>query len=190
MGKDAVKTPKKKAAVKKSAPTIEKVVIIEVPKPVAKAIGDSVILGSAGKIPDGKVKSGRFWKNKQTFRSSSQTRHGCLAHMSKSFEQKEKERQEKIQMLALQKEMNDLKKEKIALDRIVKEEKAKLRMANEYKNSSFQEIRPEKLKTMSKKHLRMVRKTAVNQNGSLELVPAFNGNGASTKISKTNRRGK
>jgi hypothetical protein len=184
----AVKTQKKKT-VKKSAPPVEeRVVIIEAP--VAKAIGGNIKLGSAGKIPDGRAKSGRVWKTKQTYRSSSQTRHGCLSHMSKTFEQKEAERQEKIQMLALQKEMIDLKKEKKTLDRIAKEDKAKLRMANEYKNSSFQEIRPEKLKSMSKKHLRMVRKTAVNQNGSLELVPAFNGNGASTKISKTNRRGK
>eukprot|EP01035_Chromulina_nebulosa_P016916 gene16916-22407_t len=43
-------------------------------------------------------------------------------------------------------------------------------MANEYKNSLYQVINPSKLKTMSKKQLRLIKKTSVNKNGQVELV--------------------
>ena len=46
-------------------------------------------------------------------------------------------------------------------------------MANEYKNSVYQELKHETLKGMSKKQLRLVRKTAMNKNGQVELVNLY-----------------
>lgn len=65
-------------------------------------------------------------------------------------------------------------------------------MANEYKNSEYQELKHETLKGMSKKQLRMVRKTAMNKNGQVELVNLYgkdNGNNNTTTNKKKKRKG-
>jgi len=65
-------------------------------------------------------------------------------------------------------------------------------MANEYKNSEYQELTHGTLKGMSKKQLRMVRKTAMNKNGQVELVNLYgkdNGNNNNTTNKKKKRKG-
>ena len=53
-------------------------------------------------------------------------------------------------------------------------EKQRRRAENELKGASYQVIsNPEKLKRMTKKQLRQVKKTRVNKDGVTELVPAY-----------------
>ena len=125
-------------------------------------------------IPEGRPKSGRHWKLKQTTRFSFQQRQGVVSHLNKSFEEKELIREKKERMLALEREMKEDNKRKAIEEKQRREDQQKRRMENEYKNSVYQTLRPEKLKGMSKKQLRMVRKTAMNKNGQLELVNPWN----------------
>lgn len=125
-------------------------------------------------IPEGRPKSGRTWKVKQTSRFSFQQRQGVVGHLNKTLEEKEEIRQKKDRMLALEREMKEENRQKAIEEKQRREDQQKRRMANEYKNSVYQTLRPEKLKGMSKKQLRMVRKTAMNKNGQLELVNPWN----------------
>ena len=52
-------------------------------------------------------------------------------------------------------------------------EKRKLKMENEYKNTTYQVINPEKMKRMNKKQLRMIKKTSVNRDGTVEFVSPY-----------------
>lgn len=62
-------------------------------------------------------------------------------------------------------------------------------MANEYKNSVYQELKHETLKGMSKKQLRMVKKTAINKNGQVELVSLYGNNNVNNDGKKKKRKG-
>eukprot|EP00981_Chlorochromonas_danica_P012008 scaffold4368_cov180-Ochromonas_danica.AAC.21 len=70
----------------------------------------------------------------------------------------------------LEKEMKEEKKRKKEEERQRREEQEKRRLANEFKTTTFQVIKADKIKGMSKKQLRMVKKTSMNKNGQLELV--------------------
>lgn len=61
-------------------------------------------------------------------------------------------------------------------------------MANEYKNSVYQELKHETLKGMSKKQLRMVKKTAINKNGQVELVSLYGNNNTNANDNKKKKR--
>jgi hypothetical protein len=50
------------------------------------------------------------------------------------------------------------------------------------------QLNPEKIKTMSKKQLRLVRKTAVNKNGQVELVNPWGNNADSSGAAKKKRK--
>ena len=130
-------------------------------------------------IPEGKPKSGRPWKVKQKTLSSAQHRQGIVSHLSRTFEEKEKLRIDKERTLSLEREMKDEKKQKIREEKERREAQQKRRMENEFKNSVYQTLRPDKLKGMSKKQLRSVKKTAMNKNGQVELVDPFSGKGSS-----------
>lgn len=55
-----------------------------------------------------------------------------------------------------------------------REEKAKRKAENELKSASYQVLaNPEKLKQMSKKQLRQIKRTRVNKDGVVELVGAY-----------------
>lgn len=138
-------------------------------------------------IPDGVPKSGRPWKIKQTVRSSAQLKQGVLRHLAKSFEEKEKDRQKKLLVKQLEKEMSEERKSSKLAEKVRREEQQKRRQENEYKNAITQELRPEKLKGMSKKQLRSVRKTSVNKQGQVELVNPWD-NGKVTPKSKKARK--
>lgn len=121
-------------------------------------------------IPDGMPKSGRFWKSKQRTRSSAQVRKGILSHLSHTFEERQVKRSKENETKAVEREMKEETKAKILEKKAKAEERLKIRQANEFKSTSFQEIRPEKLKTMSKKQLRMIKKTVVNKAGQVTLL--------------------
>jgi hypothetical protein len=156
-------------------------------------------------VPDGVPKSGRSWKIKQTARSSAQMKKGVLSHLSKTFEERDVERQKRKMVKELEREMIEDRKRKKLEEKTRREEQQKRRQENEYKNSVVQEVRrccvialqyllilhftlivceqlkPEKLKGMSKKQLRSVRKTAVNKHGQVELVNPWGEGGAANK---------
>mmetsp|Transcript_3447 Transcript_3447/g.5374 ORF Transcript_3447/g.5374 Transcript_3447/m.5374 type:complete len:145 (+) Transcript_3447:35-469(+) len=135
-------------------------------------------------IPTGVAKSGRTWKVKQTKRFSSQFKKGVLSHMAKTFEEKEKERQKKTIAKDLEREMVEEKKRKKREEKTRREEQQKRRQDNEYKTTVYQQIKPEKLKGMSKKQLRSVKKTAVNKFGQVELVNPWGENAGKASSGK------
>lgn len=138
-------------------------------------------------IPDGLPKSGRSWKIKQTVRSSAQLKQGILSHLAKSFEEKERERQQKRNVKELEREMIEERKNAKLAEKARREEQQKRRQENEYKNAVTQELRPEKLKGMSKKQLRSVRKTSVNKQGQLELVNPWDNGKVMPKAKKSRK---
>lgn len=119
---------------------------------------------------DGRAKSNRPWKTKQTDRFSAIQRKGVLSHLSTSFEAKQELRAQRDNTKALENQLKEAKKQRIAAAKALREEKEKRRVANEYKSSSYQLLNASKIKTMSKKQLRMVKKTSVNNKGQVELV--------------------
>lgn len=122
-------------------------------------------------IPEGLNKSGRIWKIKQTARSSTQSRQGVLGHLAKTFEEKQLIRKRKQEVKQLEDEIINRKKQKIADEKEKALERKKRRAENEQKTVTYQTLRPEKIKGMSKKQLRSVRKTSMNQEtGKVELV--------------------
>eukprot|EP01039_Chlorochromonas_danica_P011427 gene11427-12776_t len=119
---------------------------------------------------EGLPKSGRFWKKKQICRASTQNRQGVLSHLSKTLDEKMAKKQREKAARDLEKEMKEEKKRKKEEERQRREEQEKRRLANEFKTTTFQVIKADKIKGMSKKQLRMVKKTSMNKNGQLELV--------------------
>jgi len=163
-----------------------------VPEPVAQRPSAVAVAAAAAAapvlgIPEGKPKSGRVWKTKQQARFSTMTRTGMMSFLSTSHEQKQALRSAHQNMKDLEREMKEEKKNKLAEEKRRREEQQKRRMANEYKNSVYQVIKPETMKGMSKKQLRMVRKTAMNKNGQVELVNAW-GSGAPPAGKKGKRK--
>jgi len=124
----------------------------------------------ASSVPFGKPKSGRTWKVRETCRASTFSRQGVLSHMSKSLEVRKREKEKKEQAKAFENFMKEEKKMKSDAEKERREENKRRRTMNEYKNSVYQVINPEKIKNMSKKQLRMIKKTSVNKSGQVELV--------------------
>ena len=139
-------------------------------KPIAETV-EKVDKGVS--IPEGASKSGRFWKTKQNVRNSSQRRQGVLSHMQSSLEKRNQEKARRASMRAVEAQMKEEKAEERRKERERKEEKAKRRAENAFRSTTYQQINPQKLKTMSKKQLRMVKKTRMAQNGAIELVGSY-----------------
>ena len=155
------------------------------PTPTTEAVAEAAVVAAAVAevIPDGRPKSGRVWKTKQQARFSTIKRSGMMNFLCKTREEKEVKRIAHQNMKELEKELKDEKKAKLAEEKRKREERNQRRLANEYKNSVYQVIKPETMKGMSKKQLRMVRKTAVNKSGQVELVNPFGGSsGGSGKL--------
>jgi len=135
-------------------------------------------------IPAGMPKSGRFWKPKQTKRFSAMKREGVLKFMSTSLAVKQANKRKEITARAVEAQMKDETKRKILEKKARTMDNQKRRMANEFKNASYQSINTEKLKGMSKKQLRQVKKTVMNKNGQVELVGMYNSATATTPASR------
>lgn len=120
----------------------------------------------------GKPVSGKIWKNLSVKkRSALKMYRSENSRITKSWQKKEEERLKKLQVKQREQEMRDERVAKLAQLKTEREEKLKRRMANEYKTSSFQVLSNTKnIKAMSKKQLRMIKKTQVNKFGKVELV--------------------
>jgi hypothetical protein len=146
-------------------------------KKVAKKVVDEV--KTVGKMEvevapvEGRAKSGRVWKTKQSAPNRSQKMKGVVAHMAGSLEKRNKEKARRNAIRAVETQMKEQKAEERRIEKERVDEKAKRRAQNEFKNTKFQVVNAQKLKTMSKKQLRMVKKTRMAANGALELVGAY-----------------
>jgi hypothetical protein len=84
-------------------------------------------------------------------------------------------------MKAVERQVKEAKIQRIEDEKAKRVEREQRRIANEYKNSSYQVIDGAKMKTMSKKQLRMVKKTSVNTKGQIELVNVWGGASGASK---------
>ncbi|XP_073540471.1 coiled-coil domain-containing protein 86 [Phyllobates terribilis] len=109
----------------------------------------------APKIPQGRPKSGRVWKeNKKRFSNMVRDRPLCT-----SWEVKMKQRQEKKLLKSLAQQLKDEKQQEKEAKRKRREENLRRRLENERKAEVVQVIRnPAKLKRARKKQLRSIEK--------------------------------
>ncbi|KDO24370.1 hypothetical protein SPRG_10448 [Saprolegnia parasitica CBS 223.65] len=123
--------------------------------------------------PRGQPVSNRPWKKTQTQRKSMMT-YKATKTLSTTWDEKMAMKAKKKEMKDLEHEIAARKKQERLDKKIAREEKEKRRMANEMKSSTVQQIsKTHKLKTMSKKQLRQIRKTRMNKNGVVEYVPIY-----------------
>ena len=115
----------------------------------------------------GKPKSGRIWKVETRGKSSVQT----LSSLNRDcYEVRRRKKQKLDDVKALERSLKTERLEEVARQKELRDQRQQKRMENELKSSSYQVLNHSKLKTMSKKQLRMVKKTSMNKNGQIELV--------------------
>ncbi|RHY56060.1 hypothetical protein DYB26_005032 [Aphanomyces astaci] len=122
--------------------------------------------------PRGVPVSGRSWKKTQRSKNSMMT-YKATKTLSTTWDEKMAAKSKKKEMKDLEHEIANRKKQEKVDKRVAREEKEKRRIANEFKASTLQVIKKtHKLKSMSKKQLRNIKKTRMNKNGEIELVSA------------------
>lgn len=117
----------------------------------------------------GKPKSGRTWKVETKGKNSVQTLSSLTGNRD-PYEVRRRKKQAADDVKALERSMKAERFEEIARQKELRDQRQQQRMENELKSSSYQVLNHSKLKTMSKKQLRMVKKTSMNKNGQVELV--------------------
>ncbi|KAG1710323.1 hypothetical protein DVH05_017327 [Phytophthora capsici] len=123
--------------------------------------------------PRGRPVSGRVWKKVQKTRFSAQGLKGTKV-LSTTWEEKMLKRSKLKELKELQAEIKARRQGEKDAKRQAREEKEKRRKENELKSASVQVIsRTHRLKTMSKKQLRNIKKTIVNKQGVVEYVPVY-----------------
>lgn len=123
--------------------------------------------------PRGRPVSGRVWKKVQKTRFSAQGFKGTKV-LSTTWEEKMLKRAKLKELKDLQAEIKSRRQAEKDAKRQAREEKEKRRKENELKSAAVQVIsRTHRIKTMSKKQLRNVKKTIVNKQGVVEYVPVY-----------------
>mmetsp|Transcript_19732 Transcript_19732/g.29068 ORF Transcript_19732/g.29068 Transcript_19732/m.29068 type:complete len:157 (+) Transcript_19732:130-600(+) len=129
--------------------------------------------------PKGRNVSGRSWKVRPQKRASSLVTKVKLNARSTSWEKKQEERQRKQAIAEKEKELKDAKKQAAIEKKERRIEQERRRAENEFKSASksAQNITKNvnmKMKAMSKKQLRQIKKTRMNtKTGVLEYVGAY-----------------
>lgn len=122
----------------------------------------------------GLPKSGREWKSKQAMRHSATFRQGDTSfNLSKTQSHYSAVRARRVNLRELEAEMKQESKDKALAAKAERVEREQRKAANLYKSAKVQAINPEKVKKMSKKQLRMIKKTVMGKDGQLELVPVY-----------------
>ena len=141
-----------------------------------KKLGDAVAVAEPTR---GRNVSGRNWKPVATKRTSS-LRKTAFNGQIKSYEQRKAEKLRKKEMLELQKQLQEERVQGLRDKTERRLENERRRAENEYENAkkSAQHLNTSKLKStmkaMSKKQLRQIKKTRVNnKTGVVEFVPAY-----------------
>mmetsp|Transcript_8914 Transcript_8914/g.11815 ORF Transcript_8914/g.11815 Transcript_8914/m.11815 type:complete len:136 (-) Transcript_8914:360-767(-) len=134
------------------------------------------MVSKSGKNIQGRPVSGRVWKKPQKRASFKITNSN--KQLSSSWEKKMEERKKKELYKQRIAEMKEQKRAEIEAKKKEKEEREARRQRNELKGTQYQLIhKTGKLKGMSKKQLRQIKKTQINRKtGELELVDAFSKN--------------
>ncbi|RLN71019.1 hypothetical protein BBJ28_00013991 [Nothophytophthora sp. Chile5] len=125
-----------------------------------------------GAAPRGRPVSGRVWKKVQKTRFSSQGFKGTKV-LSTTWEEKLLKRSKLKDLKELQAEIKARHQAERDAKRQAREDKEKRRKENELKSAAVQISRTHRLKTMSKKQLRNIKKTIVNKQGVVEYVPVY-----------------
>ena len=123
--------------------------------------------------------SGRNWKTTPQKRASHLV-HTKTNNLVSTWEQKQAVRRQRQESLALQNELKETKRQEALAKKERRLENERRRAENEYQMvaKSAQTLNVKKvgttLKTMSKKQLRLIKKTRLNQKtGVVEFVPAY-----------------
>lgn len=123
--------------------------------------------------------SGRNWKKVTTKRTSS-LRKTAYNNQTKSWEERKAEKLRRKEILELQKQLKEERVQGLRDKTERRLENERRRTENEYENAkkSAQHLNTSKLKStmkvMSKKQLRQIKKTRVNnKTGAVEFVPAY-----------------
>ena len=127
----------------------------------------------------GRNVSGRNWKTVATKRTSS-LRKTAFNNQTKSYEQRRAEKLRRKEVLELQKQLQEERVQGLRDKKERRLENERRRAENEYENAkkSAQHLNNTKLKStmkaLSKKQLRQIKKTRVNnKTGAIEFVPAY-----------------
>ena len=125
------------------------------------------------KIPRGKPVSGRSWKKVQRTRFSA-VKTKARKEFNSTWDEKLAVRSKLASLKELQQEIKD-RRQKEKEGRIeAKAERERRRKENELKSAQVQVItKTHKLKGMSKKQLRQIKKTRMNKNGVIEYVGLY-----------------
>lgn len=127
----------------------------------------------------GRNVSGRSWKKTSQKRASSLIKT-ATNNQTKSFEERQALKRKRQETIELQKQLKEERIQQLRDKRERRIENEKRRAENEYESAkkSAQSLNlnkvHSKLKTMSKKQLRQIKKTRVNpKTGATEFVPAY-----------------
>jgi Cgr1 family len=139
-------------------------------------------VGDAFAVPEqtrGRNVSGRNWKKVATKRTSSLVK-AAFNNQTKSYEQRRADKLRRKEVLELQKQLQEERVQAIRDKKERRLENERRRAENEYEHAKklAQQLNTSKLKstmkTMSKKQLRQIKKTRVNnKTGAVEFVPAY-----------------
>mmetsp|Transcript_2436 Transcript_2436/g.6167 ORF Transcript_2436/g.6167 Transcript_2436/m.6167 type:complete len:277 (+) Transcript_2436:50-880(+) len=118
--------------------------------------------------------SGRWWKKHQVEKNSMQIYKANPKTLSTSWEKKMALRKKRETIKDLEAQLKAQRDEDNRIAREKRAAKKKRKAENELKNARVQVLRnTEKIKKMSKKQLRMVKKTEVDEDGNVRLVPLY-----------------
>lgn len=142
-------------------------------------LGEIVIATAKPEATRGNCVSGRNWKMVATKRTSSLITTKAN-NRTKSWEERKADKLKRKEILELQKQLVDERVQGLRDKKERRLENEKRRAENEYENAkkSAQTLNASKLKStmksMSKKQLRQIKKTRVNnKTGAVEFVPVY-----------------
>ncbi|KAJ8602284.1 hypothetical protein CTAYLR_007853 [Chrysophaeum taylorii] len=119
----------------------------------------------------GRPVSGRLWKSVEKQRAS--VLRNVKAKQT-SWDAREVKRRELQLIRERQEELLATRKARLAEIKAKREAKKARKQRNEFKNASYQVINNEMtIKSLSKKQLRMIKRTRVSKEGEVELVDAY-----------------